>query len=116
MAEDEASVKYLFQIRSNTDHRNVFLPLSFLQSSLHESPVLGAQQHLISAGGSGRTGDGHPRRGSRGYRGLLPPDSVCGDLGRMEEQELRRWHGPEREHHGRGKGHRVVRWWIHNDR
>lgn len=62
--------------------------------------------------------DGHPRRGSRGYRDLLPPDPVCGDLGRLEEQELRCWRRwrPEREHHGRGKGHRIVRWWIHDDR
>lgn len=61
----------------------------FLLSSLHEFPVLCAQQHLISAGGRGRKEDDHPRRGSRGYRDLLRSDSFRGDLGRVEEQERR---------------------------
>lgn len=60
--------------------------------------------------------DGHPRRGSRGYRALLPPHLVRGDLGSVEEQELRGRRRPERDHHGRGTGHRAVRRRIHDDR
>lgn len=60
----------------------------------------------------------HPRRGACGHRHLLCLDSVCGDLGRLEEQELRHWwwRRAKRKHHGRGEGHRVVCRGIHNDR
>lgn len=65
-----------------------------------------------------RCDNDHPCRGAGGYRGLLPLDPFRWNMGGTEEQTLRRsgGHRPQRDHHGRGEGHRLVRRWIYDDR
>lgn len=64
------------------------LHLSIPGTGLNDKPFLA--QRLITAVEE----DGRPRRGDRGYSDFLLADSGRGDMGSVEEQELRGVGGP----------------------
>lgn len=62
--------------------------------------------------------DDHPCRRTAGHHHLLSVDFNGGNLGSVEEQEVRdiRRINPQWVDHGRGSRHRIICRWIYNDR